>query len=245
MSAIQPVNYPSYYEITSCTESYFDRLGDSPLGMGWPNAADALRRYQVMLDVIRAPTHNSAGTGNQPQAATTLPIRLLDLGCGCGHLYQYLTENTAIGSNSPIQYTGIDLSTRFIQHCRARYPQVDFRQADILQNPEVLQQFDYVVINGVFTSRCSMSFEQMWEFVRAMLRTAFEHATHGIAFNTMSKQVDWERDDLFHLPLDVLAGFLCAELSRHFVIRNDYGLYEFTTYVYHQSDKSAQLRAPA
>ena len=49
----------------------------------------------------------------------------------------------------------------------------------------------------------------------------------------MSKQVDWERDDLFHLPLDLLADYLTRNLSRHFVIRNDYGLYEYTVYVYH------------
>ena len=41
------------------------------------------------------------------------------------------------------------------------------------------------------------------------------------------------RDDLFHLPLDLLAEFLDTLLSRHFVIRNDYGLYEYTVYVYH------------
>jgi hypothetical protein len=49
----------------------------------------------------------------------------------------------------------------------------------------------------------------------------------------MSKHVDWEREDLFHLPFDTLAAFLKQELSGNFVIRNDYGLYEYTTYVYH------------
>jgi hypothetical protein len=48
----------------------------------------------------------------------------------------------------------------------------------------------------------------------------------------MSKQVEWERDDLFHLPFDVMASFLAERLSRRFVIRHDYGLYEYTTYVY-------------
>jgi len=48
----------------------------------------------------------------------------------------------------------------------------------------------------------------------------------------MSKHVDWEREDLFHLPFDVLARFLTRMVTRNFVIRNDYGLYEYTTYVY-------------
>ncbi len=48
----------------------------------------------------------------------------------------------------------------------------------------------------------------------------------------MSKDVDWEREDLFHLPLNVLSNFLTKEVTRDFIIRYDYGLYEYTTYLY-------------
>ena len=215
---------PAYHEIRTCTESYFARLGDSALGMGWPNIADAVRRYEVMLDVI------------PDRRALAHPVRVLDLGCGCGHLYEHLQKHsaTSIEYKGPIEYTGIDLSEQFIQRCVEKYPQADFRQMDILQTPELLESFDYIIINGIFTSRCSMSFERMWSFVQAMLKLAFSRARHGLAFNAMSKQVDWEREDLFHLPLDTLASFCCHNLSRHFVIRNDYGLYEFAAYVYQQ-----------
>lgn len=210
---------PSYHEIRTCTESYFARLGDSALGMGWPNIPDAVRRYEVMLDVI--PNRRSLDH----------PVSVLDLGCGCGHLYEHLQQQ----SSSHIEYTGIDLSEQFIQRCQEKHPAADFRHMDILQTPELLESFDYIIINGIFTSRCSMSFEQMWNFVQAMLTLSFSRARQGLAFNAMSKQVDWERDDLFHLPLDTLASFCCRNLSRHFVIRNDYGLYEFAAYVYQQS----------
>lgn len=209
---------PVYTEITAWIEAAFERLGDSPQGMGWPNVPDAIRRYQVMLDVLR------------DQGSRQQPVRLLDLGCGCGHLYEYIRGNALNG----IRYTGIDLSERFIQRCRTKHPDADFRQLDVLQSPELLEQFDYVVINGVFTQKCSISFEQMWAFTQSLIRLAFERSSCGIAFNVMSKHVDWERDDLFHLPLDTLAAFLCSHLSRHFLIRNDYGLYEYTTYVYHR-----------
>ena len=209
---------PDYHVIRTCTESYYARLGDSALGMGWPNVPDAVRRYEVMLDVI------------PNRQALTQPVRVLDLGCGCGHLYEHLQNQSA----TSIDYTGIDLSEQFIQRCVEKYPQADFRQMDILQTPELLESFDYIIINGIFTSRCSMSFEQMWSFVQAMLTLAFSRARQGLALNAMSKQVDWEREDLFHLPLDTLASFCCRNLSRHFVIRNDYGLYEFAAYVYQQ-----------
>jgi len=77
-----------------------------------------------------------------------------------------------------------------------------------------------------------MSLEEMDSYFRTLVRRVFRHVRIGMAFNVMSKQVEWEREDLFHLPFDELADFLTAEVSRHFVIRHDYGLYEYTTYVY-------------
>ena len=74
-----PEQLEDYYQITTCTESYFERKGDSALGMGWPNIADAVRRYDVMLDVIR----------KQPGT-----VKLLDFGCGTGHLYEHIRNRT-------------------------------------------------------------------------------------------------------------------------------------------------------
>src|SRR5205085_1407005 len=90
----------------------------------------------------------------------------------------------------------------------------------------------YLVMNGVFTEKRELSFDEMLNYFKRLVARVFAHARIGVAFNVMSKQVDWERDDLFHLPLDTLAHFLTKELSRNFIIRNDYGLYEYTTYIY-------------
>ena len=55
---------------------------------------------------------------------------------------------------------------------------------------------------------------------------------NGATYEVMSKNVEWERDDLFHLPHDLLSNFLCEKLTRNYVIRNDYGLYEYTVYIF-------------
>jgi len=36
---------------------------------------------------------------------------------------------------------------------------------------------------------------------------------------------------LFHVSYDLLSDYLCKNLTRHHIIRNDYGLYEYTVYV--------------
>jgi hypothetical protein len=53
-----------------------------------------------------------------------------------------------------------------------------------------------------------------------------------MAFNVMSKAVDWERDDLFHVSMDRLATLLHGLAGRRIVFRADYGLYEYTAYAY-------------
>lgn len=200
-------------------ESKLDEHGDTHLGVDWPVADDVPKRYRVMMDVIREPESEQ-------------PIELVDIGCGTSGLLEYLREH---GLTGRIRYAGVDVSDKFLELSRRKFPGFDYYQLDILDaNAESnLPRFDYAVMNGVFTVKDSLTFEEMFEFFRAGVVNAFAIARKGIAFNTMSKHVDWEREDLFHMPFDLLADFLTRELSRDFVFRNDYGLYEYTTYVYH------------
>jgi hypothetical protein len=131
-----------------------------------------------------------------------------------------------------IEYSGLDLSEKFIEVSKNKFPQINYYQADIIKNPNLVPVFDYIVMNGVLTEKRELSFEEMWEYTQTLLARVFEKARRGVAFNVMAKTVDWERDDLFHLPMDTLASFLVKKLSRNFIIRSDYGLYEYTTYLY-------------
>ena len=203
-------------------ESFLDRYGpDSPHGVGWP-PDDADVRYRVMLDVVRP---------------SVTPVTLLDFGCGLSNLYDYILRHKISG----IQYSGLDLSERFLSLSRRKHPETPYYQVNVLDpTSPPLPTFDYVVINGLFTYMGYISDAEKFAYLRALVSRLFEMATIGIAFNAMSKQVEWERDDLFHLPMDELATFLSHELSRHLVIRHDYGAYEYTTYVYKQPSAPAR-----
>jgi hypothetical protein len=131
-----------------------------------------------------------------------------------------------------IEYSGLDLSERFVEVARRKHPGNRYWCMDLLASEADLPEFDYVVMNGVFTEKLELSYDEMFAYVRALVGRVWEHTARGMAFNVMSKHVDWERADLFHLPFDALAGWLVSSISRNFVIRADYGLYEYTTYVY-------------
>ncbi len=203
-----------YRAIVEHYERCLEEHGDTHLGVDWPKAEDVNTRYRVMLDVIQSPA--------------TQDVSLLDFGCGLSHLYEYIQKT----EHSHITYSGMDISDKFIGASRRKFPHVDFYCFDILEDDASLPQYDYIVMNGVFTEKRELSDEAMWQYFEAVLARVFAHAKTGIAFNVMSKQVDWERDDLFHVSFDRVATLLTQKLSRHFVVRHDYRLYEYTIYVY-------------
>lgn len=207
-----------YKSIIEHYESCLEKHGDSNLGVDWPNLNDVDKRYRVMLEIIDL----TKGLGPKEN------ISLLDFGCGAGHLKDYLNKNNL----KFIQYSGLDISPKFIDLCRSKFKGTEFFVADILEEEDTIGNYDYIIMNGVFTEKRDLSFEEMWDYFMEMILKVYNKCNKGIAFNVMSKNVDWERDDLFHLSHDKLSGFLIKNLTRNYVIRNDYGLYEYTTYVY-------------
>ncbi|MEZ8189839.1 class I SAM-dependent methyltransferase [Vibrio sp. 1F279] len=196
-------------------EKCLDLYGDTHLGVDWPNKEDARLRYAIMKDLIVQEDLNSR-------------ISLLDFGCGASHFFEYLKD---VELNN-VDYSGLDISRKFVTLSKEKFPGNSYYCVDILNNDTELPQFDYVILNGVFTEKCDLSFEEMLSFFKAVLTRVFAKVNIGMAFNVMSKNVDWERDDLFHLSLDLLTEFLSKNVSRKYIIRNDYGLYEYTVYVY-------------
>ena len=62
----------------------------------------------------------------------------------------------------------------------------------------------------------------MFQYFQELTDKVFSICNKGVAFNVMSKNVDWERGDLFHLSHDLLTEFLCKKITRNYIIRNDY-----------------------
>lgn len=204
-----------YLDIVSHYESCLERHGDTHRGVDWPKPEDAATRYNVMLGVIRR------GAGDEA-------VSVLDFGCGAAHLYEHMLATGVRG----VAYAGLDLSEKFVELSRRKFPENEFYCVDILDDASGVPRFDYVLMNGVFTEKRGLAYDEMLAYFERLVKEVWAKAGRGLAFNVMSKHVDWEREDLFHLPFDTLAAFLTRELTRDFVFRNDYGLYEYTAYVY-------------
>ena len=210
------VSKEDYSRIYKHYESILEKYGPNSRGMDWPKDEDVIKRYLVMSQV------------GQFENSEQTPHSMLDLGCGIGLLSEFLYQEFP----SKYTYHGVDISDKMISTGKNLYPNVSLECRDILVNPFGKDQFDFVVMNGLLTEKVDLKKDKMIAFAEKIIRSAFDSARIGVAFNTMSSHVDWERDDLFHWKLDEMVGFLVKECSRNIQVRMDYGLYEYTVYVY-------------
>jgi len=215
---------PAYLKIVSHYEDCLKRHHDGALAVDWKSERDANIRYDVMLGVVR---------NGDPRAT------LLDFGCGLAALKSHM-ENRGM---SALQYTGLDISQKFACSARALHPDTEFLCYDVLESHMRLPSFDYVIMNGVFTRRHDMSANDMESYLHRLLGVVFEACGVGLAFNVMSKAVDWECKCLFHPDPGRLIDFISRKLTRHFIVRNDYGLYETTYYLYREPCSDEAIKA--
>ncbi len=205
-------------------ERCLERAGATPEGVDWPNARDLEARFAVQLGVLSA-----VPSGTEP------PL-LLDLGCGPGLLLDYLG---AAGRGDAVRYRGIDISPAMAAAARARWPDHSFEARDIVADPLPPESVDVVVMNGVLTERRGIPRDRMAAMAEGIVAAAFRSARYGIAFNAMSRHVDWEREDLFHWGFDEVAAFLKRDVTRHVAFRADYALYEFTAFAWRKHQRPA------
>jgi SAM-dependent methyltransferase len=191
--------------------------GATPKGLLWPNAADLATRFEVLLRGIDFERYTPANR-----------VKLLDVGCGPGLLLDYLSENNFIHL---VDYTGVDVLNATVLEARSRWPDYRFELRDVRDSPFNEHRFDYCIVCGVFTGKFDVTHAEMEAMAQEILQAVWPSVRIGLAFNVMSKHVDWERDDLFHWPLDKVMAFCKAHLSRHASFRLDYGLWEVSTLV--------------
>jgi SAM-dependent methyltransferase len=203
------------YEFNVIKKYYEEKLkvfGANCKGLAWKNQKEVNLRYNIMLDMLYFIKKKN--------------ISLLDLGCGFGGLLQVINKRKL-----SINYTGIDISPIMISEAKKKYPKNFFLCANIL-NKKVKKKYDFIIMNGIFTVKSKLNKEQMWDFFKKLLVESYSITKKGISFNLMKYNLDWRRNDLFHVRYDELEKFLIKNISKKFIIRSDYPLNEFTTYVF-------------
>ena len=113
-------------------KNHYSRLvikyGDSYKSVDWGSENTQKIRFRTLLEALDF------------QSA-----RILDVGCGVGHLVDYLLENKFKGS-----YTGVDLVEEMVRQAANRYPEMNFIKIDSLDDLN-RTDVELVIASGLFT----------------------------------------------------------------------------------------------
>jgi SAM-dependent methyltransferase len=192
-------------------EAQLRRFGPTPEGMDWKDAASQRLRFQILCEVCDLRGRS-----------------LHEIGCGAGHLLDYLRENGIAAD-----YSGSDLSPAMVEAARRLHPGARFEQRDLLlEEPE--PSYDVVVCSGLFHVSLGHAEPPWRRFVEETLRRMWSLCRVAIAFNRITDRVDWRVPTLHYSSPGETLDFCRRELGRFVTLRHDYPLHEYTVYVYRE-----------
>ena len=190
-------------------EDCYRAHGDSILGVDWKDIDRVKRRMRVMMEPCKGGT------------------TLLDFGCGNGLLLEYIIKN-----GIDVEYSGLDISNDFVSLCKRKFDKrFSFFQKDILKSP-LLKSYDYIVCNGVFTEKRTLTDAEMFDLLISIVEKLFKKTNTCLSFNVMTANVDFKDDMLFYLSYDKITDFVSKNLSINYSIIRNYSAYEYTLRIY-------------
>ncbi|HUW24606.1 MAG TPA: class I SAM-dependent methyltransferase [Patescibacteria group bacterium] len=155
-----------------------DRYGvDSAEALSWSSQQAQQIRFQVLTQVgdLRGKS-------------------ILDVGSGLGDLYALLQKTVG-----EFDYLGVDLVPDLVTVARAKYPQAQFENRDILDFND--RKFDYVLSSGAMSFKVPQHFDKYF----AMIRKMFSLARLGLAFNML--------DQRGHIDNELYAAYNPSEIE--------------------------------
>lgn len=100
------------------------------------NKLDAFhrRRIELTLDMVR-----------DAVSEKRTPPRILDLGCGQGHITEEIRR-----ANPEAEVSGLDYSVSAIEYAHEKFPEIDFAVGDAYKNPYSEAYFDVIICNNLW-----------------------------------------------------------------------------------------------
>lgn len=186
----------------------FREHGETPAAVMWPKG--------------RQPVRFSSLTRHFDKS---VPLSVLDYGCGLADLKPFLAERF-----TKIEYTGADIMPEFVESDRRRYPDGNFL---LIKSPsDIVGDYDYVVMSGVFNLRYDCAIEQHKDIVRTTLLHLFTHTRVAMSVDFMTDDVDYRGPDSYHQNVDEIYRYARSELGKRVIIDHSYLPYEYSLTIF-------------
>jgi len=193
----------SFKNLTQQYQKQYRLYGDSPASLLCPKGRQDLRFRAIDQFIDRD------------------GLRILDYGCGLGHLLGYLDRFGRI-----VEYFGYDIVDDFISACQAKHgTRGEFRKVE----PEspITGNFDITFASGVFNVAVGEP-SKYRNYTLQLIKNLFLISNDVLICDFMSGYVDFRQSNAQHFTVAEISDFCAQHLSRRFIIRHDLRPYEFT-----------------
>jgi len=175
--------------------------GDSFRAVDWGSEVGQNMRFEVLLGCV-----------------DFRHLRILDVGCGVGHLAAYLKKRGFEGS-----YLGIDLLPEMIKCAKIHHSDFTFQVVNSLEKADTFKP-DLVIASGLFTFADEILFKDT-------ISRLFQLTCHALAFNSLSAWKEHQVQNEFHAdPFETFK--FCEGLTKKIVVMHDYMPHDFSLYLY-------------
>ncbi len=184
--------------------------GPTHQGVGWNSSESQEIRFAQLIKVIR----------------DTEQFSVNDLGCGYGHLFDYMRRK-----GFSFDYLGIDISAAMIEHAielHRNFPTCKFQLQE-----EHTRTADYSLSSGMMNVKLDIPIKDWEDYVKNILFSMDRGSRIGFAFNCLTRYSDAEymQDYLYYADPCHLFDFCKKNFSKNVALLHDYGLYDFTIIV--------------
>ena len=187
-------------EIIDRYNKRFEIYGDNPLSLNWKDREAQYERFNNFLKLIDVENKN-----------------ILDIGCGFADLYTYLSNKNKL----PKKYTGIDINPNFINHCKKKFPSLQFHVGNLIDHNFTDEHFDIVLMVGVLSYNFK-EFDNI-RFTKEVVRNAFKLANDALIFDMQSNIINKNYETAEHIhyqkPSDIVDFAL--SLTPNVVLKHD------------------------
>ena len=182
------------FQIKKFYSTIFKKFGPVPKGVGWYNKKKTQKRYKNLLRLIKFYNNKEK-------------YSLLDVGCGYGELINFCDKKKLLN------YHGVDLVKEMIFYAKKKYKNFSnfiFENKNLFS---INKKYDYIICNGIFTLRSSLSNKQMIVYVKKCINHIYKISKIGFAFNIMAYNVDFKSRKLFYPKKLFIENFLKKKIN--------------------------------
>lgn len=192
-----------------------ENFGYQPKALFWKDASVQQKRFQVLSEIILY------------LPKLTIPVKVLDIGCGFGDLYPFLQQQTAAGHFPEFDYLGIDVAPAMVESAGFQYPGIKVQQGELSDFDFTENQFDLVMLSGALNE----PFDGAEPYAKQVIQQAYRIARLGFAFNLLDNRCE-EVAKSYNLQgyapeemVDFCQGFAERVGPVHGYLPNDFTLY--------------------